>query len=90
MIFGIFTNACPDILISVKNEQKLQKVYMNSYVRLRNLAVLVFITETDCILCGERTEAEETVDGVNITVERVRLYISTFKIYRLWLMIKSC
>jgi len=52
---------------------------MNSYIRLRYLAVLVFKTATARILCGEHSEAEETVDSVNTTVERVRLCISTFK-----------
>lgn len=65
----------------------MQKVCMNWYVRLRYLVVLVFKSETGCILCGEHSEAEETADSVNTTVERVRLYISTFKIYRLWLMV---
>jgi hypothetical protein len=60
---------------------------MNSYVRIRYFTVLVFTTETGCILCGEPSEAEETVDSVNITFERVRLCIFTFNIYRLWLMV---
>jgi hypothetical protein len=87
VIFGIFIKACRDIQILAQIEQKSQKVYGNSYVRLRYLAVLVFKTKTGCIFCGERSEAEETVDSVNTTVERVRLYISTFKIYRLWFMV---
>jgi hypothetical protein len=87
VIFGIFIKDCLDIQILVKIEQNSQKFYMNSYVRLRHLAALVFKTETGCIPCGEHSETEETVDSVNTTVERVRLYISTFKIYRLWLMV---
>ena len=87
MIFGLFIKSCRDIQILVKIEQNLQQVYMNSYVRLQYLTVFVFITETGCILCWERSEAEETVDSVNTTVDRVRLYISTCKIYRLWLMV---
>jgi hypothetical protein len=83
VIFGIFIKDCRDIQILVKIEQNPQKFYMNSYVRLRYLAVLVFKPETGCILCGEHSEAEETVDSVNTTVERVRLYIPTFKTYRL-------
>jgi len=86
-IFGILIKPCRDIQILVKMEQNLQKIYMNSYVRLRHLTVFAFITETDCILCGERSEAEETVDRVNTTVERDRLCISTFKMYQLWLMV---
>jgi hypothetical protein len=38
---------------------------MNSYVRLRYIAILVFKTERGCILCGEHSEAEETVDNAN-------------------------
>ena len=76
MIFGIFIKACQGTQILVKIEQNLQKVYMNSYVRLRYLTVFVFITERVCILCRESSETEETVDSVNTTVERVRSCIS--------------
>ena len=65
MIFGIFIKSCRDIQILVKIEQKSYKFYMNSYVRLRYIAILVFKTERGCILCGEHSEAEETVDNAN-------------------------
>jgi hypothetical protein len=80
IMFGTFIKAWSRRFGFFKIEKKkLRTPHVNAYVRFRCLTVLVSVKET-----GARSEAEETVDDVIMTIEYDRLYISPFKICELW------